>query len=206
MKTLSRVSFAMSFIAAVALLGAGCASSDAPASTTGTAPSPAPTTTTMPTPSTPSIPSTPGTPSSSGEASSTITTSSTLDTTGWQDYQNKTLKFSFKYPLRGAFAPEFAVKLLPLTSPDITNDCIPASSLPNAIERRVSVNGTAFCRTGTVEGTNVSEDRWVTKTDTWYAVITFTKRHPTNRPFDFAGYNNQLEAIMSTFQFPASQS
>lgn len=204
MKTLSRVSLAMSFIAAIALLGAGCASSDAPTSTNGTTPSPTPTTTTTPTPSTPSTPSTPG--ASTAEVSSTITASSTLDTTGWQDYQNKTLKFSFKYPLRGAFAPEFTVKLLPLTSAEIVNDCVPASSLPNAAERRVNVNGTTFCRTNTVEGTIISEDRWVTKTSTWYAVISFTKRHPTNRPFDFAGYNQQLEAIMSTFQFPANPS
>jgi len=129
-----------------------------------------------------------------------------LDTTGWQEYQNKTLKFSFKYPLRGAFAPEFAVRLLPLTSAEIVNDCVPASSLPNAVKRRVSVNGTAFCRTNTVEGTNISQDSWVTKTDKWYAVISFTKRHPTDRVFDLNGYNQQLEAIMSTFQFPANPS
>lgn len=203
--TSSRRFFAYSaMVATIALLGAGCANStntDTSSPLPGS--SPTPTSTATPTPSTPSSPSN-SVPSGSNEYQSTITASSTLDTTGWQDYTNKTLGFSFKYPIRGSYAPEFTVKLLPLTSPEIVNDCVATSSASNSSERRVTVNGTAFCRTsGVKEGGQISEDVWVTKTPAWFAVITFTKAHPTERPFNVDAYNRQLEAILSTFTPPS---
>ncbi len=212
----SRASFAVSLVAALALFGAGCASSS-PSSNNGT---PSTSTTTNP------VPTTPPSGANGGELPSTISTSSTLDTTGWQTYENKTLKFSFKYPLKGSFAPEFSVKLLPLTSAEIENDCTKSTGLPQATQQRLTVNGTTFCRTNTLEGaagSTYNQDAWVTKTEKWYAIITFTKRYVTDpriiagceeggantaqarcRPFDVNGYHQQLEGIMSTFQFPAA--
>lgn len=201
-----RTSSALSLIVAVALVGAGCAKSDTPSSTVVT-PTPPTTTNPLPPPTpmpTSSAPTLPGSPSAS-----TITASTTLDTTGWQTYQNKTLKFSFQSPLRGTFAPEYAVRILPLTSTEIEHDCIKPNGLPNAMEQRITVNGSAFCRTHTVEGaagSSYDQDVWVTKTDKWYGIITFTKRYPNDpaKTFDTEGYHRQLETIMSTFQFPTA--
>lgn len=156
-----------------------------------------------------------------------ITTSSTLDTTGWQTYQNKTLNFQFQYPLRGKFAPQFEVKLLPLTSRDIQNDCYAVTATQGTGPDTLQVNGTTFCRTNVLEGaagSTINQDYWVTKSDKWYAVITFSKKYLTDpriqggceeggadvgkprcAPFDVAGYRAHLADIMSTFRYQTPQ-
>lgn len=206
--------FAACLLIAASLLGAGCAT-ETPSETANVIPPVA----TVPTPasnstsSAPVVTSPPDTSTSTSvaptESPSTITLSTTLDKTGWETYQNKTLKYQFQYPVRGAFAPEFKVKTLPLTSADIQNECVkPSSGLSDATEVRLTVNGSTFCRTTiTLEdpaGSIYNQEHWVTKNDKWYSVITFTKRYPNNpaKPFNTAGYRQQLESIMSTFQYP----
>jgi hypothetical protein len=205
--------FAACLVIAASLVGAGCNNTTTTPSNraNGTPPVavvPTPTpSTTPPTPvlTPPSLStSTPNVPT---ESPSTISASSALDTTGWPTYQNKTLKYQFQYPLRGSFAPEFTVKTLALTSEEIQNDCAKPSGLSNATEERLTVNGASFCRTSSVEGaagSSYNQEQWVTKKDKWYSVITFTKKYQNDpaKPFNTAGYRQQLEAIMSTFQYP----
>lgn len=51
-----------------------------------------------------------------------------------------------------------------------------------------------------------ADQRWVTKNGPWYAVIHFVKSYSNDpeQPFDMAGYQQQIEAIMSTFQYPSA--
>jgi hypothetical protein len=141
-------------------------------------------------------------------------------------YKNNTLKFSFQSLAKGPFAPQYEVKLVPLTSKDIENDCVKSNGLPHANEQHLTVNGTAFCRTITLEGaagSTYNQENWVTKSGKWYAIITFTKKYVTDPriiagcedggkdvgkprclPFDTEGYKHQIETIMSTFHFPAT--
>lgn len=207
------IPFAACLVITASLVGAGCnnAATTPTDTANGTPPVaviPTPTPSTTPPAAVVAPPSlSTSTPSVPAESPSTITASGTLDTTGWQTYQNKTLKYQFQYPLRGSFAPEFTVKTLALTSEEIQNDCAKPSGLPNATEERLTVNGASFCRTSSVEGaagSAYSQEQWVTKKDNWYSVITFTKKYQNDpaKPFNTAGYRQQLEAIMSTFQYP----
>jgi hypothetical protein len=211
MPPLSRVSSTLALFAALILLGAGCTVQNPFSTDTETATT---------TPST-------TTPTSTTADPGVITASSTLDTTGWQTYQNKTLKFEFQYPLRGKFAPQFEVKLFPLTYADIQNDCYGMRATQGSAPDMIQVNGTTFCRINVLEGaagSTINQDYWTTKNDKWYAVITFSKKYLTDpriqggceeggvdvgkprcAPFDVAGYRAHLSDIMSTFRYPTSQ-
>ncbi len=202
MISFSRTSSTLFLLATVALLGVGCSKGDIRDAALVPSSNTTPSTATAPLAQSTAQQATNTEPVDGG----TITTSSALDTTGWQTYTNKTLKFSFMYPLRGSFAPKFDITLLPLNTPNIENDCFKAPAFPDTKQARVVINGTPFCATSYSEGaagTIYNDQQWVTKNGKWYAVIHFTKSYPNNpeRPFDVAGYQRQLESILSTFQY-----
>lgn len=209
MITLTRLSSLVGVLTVVSLLGAGCSTNNPVTdNATNTAPN------------NNAISTQPG-----------VNTSSTsvvvpVDTTGWQTYQNKTLGFQFQYPIRGSFAPEFSVKLLPLNSSQVKDDCYAETGLPGDTPERLTTNGTAFCRTRILEGaagSTVNHEYWVTTTEKWYAIIEFTKKYVTDpriiggcedggpdvgkprcQAFDINSYKKQVEDIMSTFSYPKS--
>lgn len=173
--------------AIASLLGLGCSKPnsipDAPSNTTGATTTP-----------------------SGTNATSTLGNSS-VDLTGWQTYKNSVLKFQFQYPVHGKFAPEFSVKLFPLNSSQVKNDCynekVPSAETPESLV----VNGIAFCRTHVLETVAeriIDHEYWVTNLEKWHSVIEFTKSYPANQPFDRNGYKKQVEDIMNTFHIPTN--
>lgn len=193
-------------LATVTLLGAGCMNSNS----------------TPPTPTT-SNPAATNQPASPTNSSSTATASSTPNTSDWKTYKNSVLNFQFQYPIHGSFAPEFTVKLYPLTSTNIKDGCFSSGGLQEAKHEQTTVNGIDFCHTNTLEGaagSTYNTHTWTTKKDKWYAVLSFTKRYPTDTSviggcepggadvgksrcaaFDVNGYDQQVRDILSTFHY-----
>lgn len=193
-------------LAAVALLGIGCSSSGTPSSTQTT---PATSTNNQPTGTTTN--------------GSNVVASNGLDTSSWKTYTNSTLHFQFQYPIHGSFAPEFTVKLYPLTSASIKDGCFSSTGPQETKREQATVNGTTFCHTNNLEGaagSTYNTHIWTTKSDKWYAVLSFTKRYPTDtsviggcepggvdvgKPrcanFDVTRYEQQVQDILSTFHY-----
>lgn len=212
-----------SFTLMLAAVGAGCASDDATTPPESTPPA-----------ATSTMPNQPSSPTSSDSGTPVIPDSSatsvnpgSVDTTGWETYTNATIGYSFQYPTKGTFAPEFNVQTLPNTHPFIKDGCYDNGDLgPMAQTDRVAIGGETFCRTRTLEGaagSTYNNEYWVTSRGNWSSVIIFTKRYVTDpriiggcedggadvgtakcRGFDLQGYQHFIEQIMSTLRYPNS--
>lgn len=142
-------------LAALALLGAGCFSSEP-------TPTPSPTTPTVPpVTGSPTSPTTPTTPpvTSGGETTQPTTTSPTstaptaptgplapIDDT-WKTYTNGSLEFSFQYPTRGRYAPTWGVTFVKTDDAQMKDGCYQSDANPRQNAGTLFVDDMKFCVT-----------------------------------------------------------
>jgi hypothetical protein len=155
----------------LAILGAGCApQTPAPSQpSTSTPNTGTPSTTTPPTGSTTTPEPTP--------SGSTQLTPATTDSS-WHTYNNAVLNFSFMWPTKGHYAPEWEVKFLKDTDAQIKGDCYVVEGGQVNEPKMVSAGGQAFCHTSANEGAAGSiyfTDAYATKIGSTEVVILFTK-------------------------------
>lgn len=203
----------------LALFGAGCLSPEAE-------PTPAPAPVPTPEQPTPSAPA-PSAPTSSDSAPAEPTPSAPsgyelpeIDAT-WQTYTNKALGFSFRYPTKSRYAPEWEMKIAREGDASMQDGCYVDEQTDSGTEKRVMINGREFCRTHAVDpaaGSRYYTYHYATKFGSSYAILSFTKRAVNGdnyeEPachgkivFSFGGcvefvqadFEAQLDQIMGTF-------
>jgi hypothetical protein len=200
---------------ALAILGAGCSS--APTTTSTDNASTSTTTTTTPPASTDTSGSTTTTQNASGSL-----TPATTDAT-WQTYTNVSLGFSFKYPTKGTYAPQWTVKFYKDTDTAISGGCLAASGAQANPSSMPMVGSQMFCHTSASEGAAGSTyftDNYATAIGHTVVVIAFTKRVTNSGlipncsakfsavstacvPFDLTAYEAALDGIVGTFTLTA---
>ncbi|MEK7473562.1 MAG: hypothetical protein AAB668_02450 [Patescibacteria group bacterium] len=199
-------------IAALALLGAGCFS-PAPEAPPTVAPTPVKPAPSAPTPSEPT-PSEPAPSTPSGYELPEI------DAT-WQTYTNNALGFSFQYPTKGRYAPEWEMSIVSESDAKMKDGCYFDEQTDAGTEKRVAIDGREFCRTNAMDpaaGSRYYTYQYATKFGSSYALLSFTKRavngdnydEPACRGkivFSFGGcvefvpadFEAHLDQIMNTF-------
>jgi hypothetical protein len=185
------------FVAAssiLALLGAGCMGSE-PAPTTGTPDTKTPPVATQPTDtkptdtgtkpadtttSTPSTPTTPTTPTTGTDPDRSVDEKElpVIDGT-WQTYTNAANKFSFQYPTKGRYAPEWNVTILSQGDARLEDGCKKAEANLRATPGPIVVGDTSFCIVREVDagaGQRYYSDSFTAPRGDKFIQITFSKR------------------------------
>jgi len=199
---------------ALAIIGAGCSpepSSPTPpsGSTSGNT-----TTTTQPTPT----PSTDTSATGHTDGMATLTPAKTDST--WKTYVNVALGFSFMYPTKGTYAPQWEVKVFKDTDAQVHGGCYAVTGGEVGEPSMPMVGSQMFCHTSASEGAAGSTyftDAYSTPFGHAIVVLVFTKQ-VTNAgiipncsaqystvsnacvPFTVADYEAALDGIVGTFQ------
>jgi hypothetical protein len=195
------------------ILGAGCAA--APATP---APEPAPTPTTEtpsayePQPDLSDI-------TEDGEEPKELTPATTDAT--WRTYTNAALDFSFMWPTKGRYAPEWEVRVFAATDTEVADGgCYHVQGANQDTERFAKVGSQEFCHTSASEGAAGSvyfTDAYATRIGSRVVVILFSKQvtnggmipncsEPYSSvstacvPFVVTEYQAALEGIVGTFK------
>ena len=124
-----------------------------------------------------------------------LSTTVELDDT-WQTYTSKALPFSFRWPMRGLYAPEWRVDLL--SAEDVDSDGCYAGDLEKTF---VYVGETQLCHTASdTEGMTTATDHYTMKLNDQNVKVTFTKDSSgLGDTFSWNEYHAFIDQIMSTF-------
>ncbi len=116
----------------------------------------------------------------------------------WETYVNKSYGFTFNWPTRGRYAPQWSVTFIKNDDERLDGDCIKATSDPT----KLIVSETEFCHTSTTAENNASaSDYFITKIADHYTLLTFTKDNSqTPEGFSWEDYRLHLDNIISTYQ------
>jgi len=192
---------------AVVLFGAGCGA----APKTESVPSaPEPVAANTPAETTPTTPAT--TPNEelvvAGETRA-LTAADVTDT--WETYTSKSLGFSFDWPTKGRYAPEWEVKHYQSDSSDISNGCVKGRSFDLSQISRASVGTTVFCVNRQVVGVDAHcsafSDTYATPFGKTIIAIEFDREiciEQVPAPMTLAEYEKNywttLDSIVGTFK------
>lgn len=98
----------------------------------------------------------------------------------WKTYTNARLGFSFQYPTKGKYAPQWEVKVFPESATEVWRGCYAAEGMPNDhFKRGVTKDGREFCLSHGTEGAAGSayfNDTYSTQIGKSIAVIVFSKK------------------------------
>jgi len=168
-------------IAALLLIGVGCAPTTSPSADSPAQETDAPAT---------------SKPDSEAGADASLETTVPLDDT-WKTYVNKALSFEFNWPTKGRYAPRWEVTFVSEGDARIKDGCIVEGS---AGTRHVTVGASTFCHSWKDDGSGPT-DWYAVKHDSRYAVIRFTKS-PTvpDEGFSLEEYRAHLDQIISTYK------
>jgi len=124
----------------------------------------------------------------------------------WKTYENKALGFSFQWPTKGKYAPQWNEETVKTDDSRLKDGCLIVQPLlMHGEPAHVTLNGTEFCHTITIEGTAGTahrSDDYLTKNGGQYILITFTKAYVDDASkFDTAAYGAHLDQIVSTFAY-----
>ena len=202
----------------LALLGAGCTGSEPAVETKPIAPpttkvdtKPADTTPT-PTPDTAMIP----------DREVDTKELPVIDGT-WKTYSNTSFKFSFQYPTRGRYAPEWNVSIMRADDARLEGNCLKPEATVRTINTSLVVGDSTFCIVRTVDagaGQRYYTDAFTAPLGDRIVLITFNKRLANGDlfedeschgktvissgtsciPFDEALYRAHLNQIVSTYR------
>ncbi len=136
-------------------------------------------------------------------------------------YANKALGFTFRYPTKGRYAPEWEMSIVREDDARMKEGCFFDEQTDPGTEKRMTINGREFCRTHAVDpaaGSRYYTYHYATKFGSSYAILSFTKRAVNGdnyeEPachgkivFSFGGcvefvqadFEAQLDQIMGTF-------
>jgi|GEM_PF-1982671 len=142
----------------------------------------------------------------------------------WKTYTSPSLKFSFLYPLRGRYAPEWSVSVLNPEDPNLDNGCYKPEADERAGQTQLVVGETVFCITREMDagaGQRLLTDSYTFPRIDKIVRVAFTKRlalgdlfdderchgnlvissGTTCTVFDEALYRAHLDQIMKTYRF-----
>lgn len=105
----------------------------------------------------------------------------------WKTYTNAQHKFSFQYPTRGRYAPEWSVEVLDPQDPKLENGCVKPEADERAGQTKFMVEETAFCVTREMDagaGQRLLTDSFTTPRVDKIVRISFTKRLSLGDMFD----------------------
>lgn len=97
----------------------------------------------------------------------------------WKTYNNSAYKFSFQYPTRGRYAPEWNVSVLNPGDERLTDGCVKPEAEPRSIPGPFVVGDTSFCVVREVDagaGQRVFTDSFTAPRGEKIIRITFSKR------------------------------
>ena len=141
----------------------------------------------------------------------------------WKTYSNTALNFSFQYPTKGRFAPEWEVQLMSSLDERLSGNCLLALSERRTPNSTIAVGDSTFCVVREVDagaGQRFYKDSYTVPRGERIVLITFTKRlangdmfedvachgkvvissGTTCIPFDEALYRAHLNQIVSTYR------
>jgi hypothetical protein len=154
------------------------------------------------------------------EGAMTLETTVQLDDT-WKTYTNAALGFSFRWPSKGRYAPDWEVRFFGENSDKMQDGCFDEGAVERNPSAQVTVGGVGFCHSSFEEGAAGSRylvDHYATKKGSQYVVISFTKRTTSAAAlgctgfelsaspaacveFDEKAYLELLNQIVSTFAY-----
>jgi hypothetical protein len=203
---MTRLSKVILFAAVFSVLGAGCAKPETPP--------PAPAPAAVPTPSPvapPPAPSVaPGTSTTPEPAPAPAVTSTislpTIDET-WKTYTNAAVGFSFQWPTRGRYAPEWEVKFVKEGDAHVDDGCYLTEDYPRRAqdEYQLEAGGVRFCHTRYHDagaGQVYYVDYYLGKVKNTWVLLTFTKRLANGSMFDDPKCHNQTVVAYGTTCYP----
>lgn len=141
----------------------------------------------------------------------------------WKTYSNASLKFSFQYPTRGRYAPEWNVSVMHADDARLEGNCLKPEAQARTINGSLVVGDSTFCIVRTVDagaGQRYYADAFTAPLGDRIVLITFNKRlangdlfedeschgktvissGTTCILFDEALYRAHLNQIVSTFR------
>lgn len=141
----------------------------------------------------------------------------------WKTYSNTALNFSFQYPTKGRYAPEWTVEMMQSTDARLNGGCINPGANGRAANSSLVVGDSTFCVVRAVDagaGQRFYTDSYTVPRSERIVLITFTKRlangdmfedvachgktvissGTTCIPFDEALYRAHLNQIVSTYR------
>ncbi|HVM90598.1 MAG TPA: hypothetical protein VMU11_01740 [Verrucomicrobiae bacterium] len=171
--------------AALALAGAGCAAEE---------------------PTQPSMPQEPQTPpgqitqpesSDQNMPPASTSTNSVLPVIddSWKTYANAQLKFSFKYPTKGVYAPTWGVTILKPNDPKLDQGCYQGDANPRQNKGELQVGDTTFCVTRYEDagaGQRYETDYYVGGLNGQVVLLTFSKHLSVGDNYDDPACHGQL--------------
>lgn len=96
----------------------------------------------------------------------------------WGSYTNRAGTFSFRYPTRGRYAPEWEVSYIAADDTNLSGDCYTGNGSSRGTQSTLSVNGTSFCHTKTDDpgaGQHYYSDYYLANVAGTRVLFTFTK-------------------------------
>jgi len=129
----------------------------------------------------------------------------------WKTYTSKSLGFSFQWPTKGRYAPQWEVKHYASDNAELINGCVKGLSSDIATRSKVSVGDREFCLSRAVDGVDahcvLSSVSYATTFGKTVAAIEFSKEicdeslpSGLTREQYIENYENTLDSIVGTFK------